>query len=281
MLFLEHDVQRPEGNRIDRWHAAHDVRRDCGVPFVMIDSGWRWTCGQEDFTSVYRSLVNQALQHPAGADVLGYYLRSGNNLDVWMQVTNRSGTTLGPANAATANVIVFERTKVIHTERFVRAAASSPLTSDLPHGGMGSYRVQLTNLPMGQWDRAVIVVLLDYRPDPSSRRFEAVQAAIAVEVPPASPTPPFTATPTPTDTPAVTPTPLPTETPTPSPTATVTATGEPSPTRTATPDRGRAYLPALWRGGNESGIRSIGHNQPDSRGATVSADGPQARPITP
>jgi hypothetical protein len=251
VLFLEHNVNQPPGNRIDRWWAAYDQRRSCGVPWVIIDSGWRYTCGLEDFRAVYTNLVNQALQRPAGADVSANFVRTGNHLDVWLRVTNWSGRPLGPANDATANVLVVERTKVVHTTRFVRAAADSAVPLDLPPGRMGTYRLQLDNVAVGQWDRAFVVALVDYHPDAASTRYEALQAAIAVEAPPPSPTPTRTATPPATATPTVTATPLATDTATPGPTAAATPVPSitvTSPRPTDLPPRSKAYLPWLRRG---------------------------------
>mgnify|MGYP002393047924 CR=1 FL=1 len=28
----------------DRWFDAYDGVRDCGVPLIVVDSGWRWSC---------------------------------------------------------------------------------------------------------------------------------------------------------------------------------------------------------------------------------------------
>jgi hypothetical protein len=256
VLFLEHNVNSPPGNRIDRWRAAADPRRTCYVPLVLIDGGWRHTCGQEDFRAVYASLVNQALQRPAGADITAHFTRAGNHLDVWARVANGSGVPLGRANDATVNVLVVERTRVVHTLRFVRAAASIALPLDLAPGLTGTYRVQLDNVPVARWDRAFVVVLVDYRPDAAATRYEALQSAIAVEPPPPSPTPPPTATSAATMTPTVTAMPTRTATPlaaataTPAPTA--TATAGPSVTATSSVPSEvappvRIYLPWMGR----------------------------------
>jgi hypothetical protein len=225
----------------------------------MIDSGWRYTCGPEDFHSVYSNLVNQALQHPAGADLNGVFIRTGNHLDVWLEVTNWSGKTLGPVNNATANVLVVERTKVVHTTRFVRAAGDTAFPLDLAPGATGIYRVQLDNVAVGRWDRVFVVVLVDYRPDIGSPHYEALQAAIAEEALP-SPTPTVPATVAPTATPTASPpatatetaTATPTSTDTAEPTPTASATAEPSatatvPSPTVPPLRPRAYLPWVNR----------------------------------
>jgi hypothetical protein len=257
VLFLEHNVDQPPGNRIDRWWDAVDPRRSCEVPLVMIDSGWRHTCGPESFRAVYTNLVNQALQHQAGADITASFTRTGNHLDVWLRVTNWSGVALGPAKDATVNVLVVERTKVVHTTRFVRAAADVAVPLALAPGLTGSYRVQLDNVPVGEWSRAFVLALVDYRPDATSTRHEALQSAIAVEAPPSSPTPPPTVTPPPTLTPPATATPAATTTSvatdTVTPGSTAAATPVPSATATppgptAPPPRPKAYLPWLQQG---------------------------------
>lgn len=218
VVFLEHAVIRRVGNRLDRWYAAYDGSRMCGVPFVIVDSGWKWTCGGEDFRAVYSAMVDEALGRSAGAELEGRYERDGDDLRVEVHVKNLSGTALGPSNDATVNVIVFERTKVIHTTRYVRAAAFAPIAAPLDDGEEGVYEVSLAHVVVGDWDRTQIVVLLDYRAFYSAVNFTALQAAIATDIDSVTPTASETSIP------FSSPTPTSETTQTPAASATVSAT---------------------------------------------------------
>lgn len=177
----------PSGNRLDRWY---DVIGDvsCGVPWVVIDSGFRFSCGYVDFASTYRTLADQAMANPPSADVTAAYRRVDDDVTVFVDVTNRAGRAIGFSDWATVSAMVFERVRVVHTGRYVRAAAYTELLEPLPDGATGSYTVRLEDVPVASWDRVGVAVVVDYRPDPNQTRFEALQSALAVEVQP-TPTP--------------------------------------------------------------------------------------------
>jgi len=224
VLFLEQNVYDPQGIRIDRYHDARGGVA-CGVPWVIVDSGYGVTCGYQAFREHYRGLVDAALAHPAGAEIAAQYRRSNNNIAVEATVTNRSGRTIGFDDWATIHALVYEHAHVVHTDRFVRAATQTELVEDLADGASQTVSLVLASVPVQNWDEASVVVIFDYRPDQTQSRFEALQSAIAVEV-----------TPTPTVTPTQ-------PTATPSPTV---ATSTPSPTielPTLPPNAPRIYLP--------------------------------------
>lgn len=178
MLFLEHDVYHPAGDRLERWYDA-EGGRSCGVPWVIIDSGFRVTCGRQNFAIVYRHLVDEALANPPTADVRATYELSDSNVVITAEVTNWSGLALGATNHGTVNALVFERLKVVHTERFMRAGTQKDIVPDLPHGQTGTYVLTLRDVPVADWARSTVIVLVDYRPTADVTRYEALQAAIA------------------------------------------------------------------------------------------------------
>ncbi len=178
MVFLEQDIDYPLGNRIDRWWDARDGE-PCGIPWTIVDSGFGVTCGAMEFEPAYRALVDQALMNPPAADVQASYRRTDNELSVGVHVTNRTATALGPDNLATINVLVYERVHRVHTDRFVQAVGQTDLLSPLAPGQTGSYLVSLTDVPVVDWGRSAVIVLVDYRPDPAQTRFAALQATVA------------------------------------------------------------------------------------------------------
>jgi len=218
VVFLEQNVYDPVGVRIDRYWDSVEQGPGFGVPFDMVDSGFRthygWENTQRDYETVFMAMVDEALERPAGAAIEAYYQRSDRDVTVNTRITNLSGLTLDyNTNGATAHAMVYERTPVVHTNRFVRAAL--PLAvRHLEPGATMDLDFFLETVPVQYWDRAAVVVLLDYRPDPAgSTRWESLQAAVAVEGTPPTATPDWTATSTATDTPRVTPTPSITPTP--------------------------------------------------------------------
>jgi hypothetical protein len=172
--------------------------------------------GWEDFRQKYTSMVDAALLRPAGAEIYAGYGRSGNNVQITAHVVNRSGGPLGRGNYATVNAVVYELSRVIHTGRFVRAATSQAIATDLWHGQTATYYLSLKDVPVLEWRAARVVVMLDYRPDPGSTKFDMLQAAEAVHGSPPTAIPEPTVTPRPTHTP--------------SPTLSATVTTGPSPT---------------------------------------------------
>jgi thiol-disulfide isomerase/thioredoxin len=200
VVFVEYSSASTLGNRLDRWYEACPVWQSCYLPLELVDSGWRWACGPKDHLAVYRSLVDEALANPPRAELTATYKREGDDLDMRIRAVNRSGRSLGPANDATVTVIVYENVRVLNTGRYARAAVDAPIGSSLADGAAADYRLQLADVAVSQWDRAVVLALIDYQPDPNSEAHEALQSVIAVEEMPA------TATPTPTPGPSPTPT---------------------------------------------------------------------------
>jgi len=60
VLFLEQDVDRPLGHRIDRWWKAHGSSASVYLPLVMADSGAVFSNGYEDFHDVYSAMVDES-----------------------------------------------------------------------------------------------------------------------------------------------------------------------------------------------------------------------------
>jgi len=181
VLFLEHDVDRPAGNRLDRWFDAHGTA-PCGVPLVLVDSGWRETCGErDDYRTDYAALVDEALAHPATATIRASFERQDTDVVVTAEVTNGNPHALGFEDWATVKALVFERARVVHTNRIVRAVAHTEIVADLMPGATGSYTVRLPEVPVTDWGQAGVLVILDHRSDPDGERFAALQSALAVE----------------------------------------------------------------------------------------------------
>jgi hypothetical protein len=219
VLFVEQHVDRSVGNRIDRWWDAYTGFPELGVPLVMVESGYRFTCGSEDYREKYTQMVDAALMRPAEAEIFAGYYRDGNNLQITAEVTNWSGRTLNLDNYATVNVLVYERARVVHTNRFVRAATAQAVIYDLPHGETQSFYLEVRNVPVAEWRLARVVVMVDYRPDTASTTYDMLQAVEAVVGAPPTRTPPATPTIPRTSTPTLTSSPGPTITPGPSPTS--------------------------------------------------------------
>ena len=242
-LFLEHSVDDRSDPRGNLWWTATGKSGSQQTPFVIVDSGFKYSNGSEDFQKSYTSLVDAALKNPPGAELAAYYVRRKDSFYVHVDVTNLLRSPLGYDNDARLDVLLYEDTQVIHVDRFVRQVARLNIEDDIPRNGSASFDIQMDVRPETRtnYSKSHVLVMLDYRPE-GSRGFVSAQAALAVEGMPTptaepSPTPaPPTDTPAPTDepSPTVAPTDPPTEPPTPEPTAT-------------TGPRGPVYLPYLLR----------------------------------
>jgi hypothetical protein len=171
VVFLEHDVDNPQGDRIDRFWAAYGPG-SVTLPLVMVDSGEQISHGYVPFASTYRAMVDSALSRPPMARLVVDRQRVGNSYSFEVQVTNLSETTMSSSNETSVHVIVYEETHVADTDRFVRGSTSVGITSLLPN------ETKTFNLTIGlhnvNWSRLHSVVLVDYRPGGA---YDMLQAA--------------------------------------------------------------------------------------------------------
>jgi hypothetical protein len=171
VVFLEHDVDDPQGDRISRFWAAYGPG-SVTLPLIMVDSGEEISYGYVAFASTYRAMVNRALARPAQARLVVDRQRLGNSYSFEVQVTNLSDTTLSSSNEASVHVIVYEDTHVADTDRFVRAATSVGITSLAPDETK-TYNLTIA-LQDVNWSKLHSVVLVDYRPGGA---YDMLQAA--------------------------------------------------------------------------------------------------------
>lgn len=241
VVFIEHAVEATYRNRSGRWFAAYGANRSAQTPLAMVDSGFRYTNGEEDYHRSYAGMIDAALTRSADAEVEAFYeQRRVDGLDkihLVVRVTNHGSHALSYDNYAAVHGILYEDVHVRDTSRFARSSAMVDLDPDLAPGESDSYELDL-ELPRGvQMGRSHVLAVVDYRPEGDSGHYDMVQAAFAVA---GLPTP--TAVATPTEEP--TPTRIPTATATAAPTALPTAA---PPTATAEPERPRIFLPVARR----------------------------------
>jgi hypothetical protein len=188
VLFLETDVDSDVlTGRQGRWWAAFGGG-SVTLPMVMVDSGYAYSNGYENFQIVYTSMVNTSLARPTLAQLTASVQRVGDALSVNVTVTNQSGVTLGSSNGATVWIIVYETfadapgaTERL-TTRYVRALASHGITPNLANGVSASYYLDVAALSGVVWDNLHVVALVDYRPGGLSGAFDTMQA-IQVDIP--------------------------------------------------------------------------------------------------
>lgn len=177
-MFLEYDVDdNAFYSREGRWWAAYGAGSVI-LPLVMVDSGNQISNGSEDFYTVYKGMVHAALARPALAEIEAYRWRAGDKVTFSAQVTNRSGVTLSGGNAATVHAIVYEETQVAITGRYVRAVASTGISSLAPDA-TATFELETSELVDVDWDKLRYLVLVDYRPAGSSGPYDMLQAAFA------------------------------------------------------------------------------------------------------
>jgi hypothetical protein len=188
VVLLEHDVYNPAGIRLERFYDARGTQ-SCGVPWVMVDSGYTFACGAMDFATVYRAMIDDALTRPPEADIQGSYERITDDVRVHVRLTNHTGRMLSFANWTTVNALVWEDAKVGRTSRFVRGGSQVDLPDNFADGATMNVDVLVANVPVADWAKAHVLVIADYRPEPTESRYVSLQAAELQPLVPNTPVP--------------------------------------------------------------------------------------------
>lgn len=149
------------------------------LPMIMTDSGMLISSGYLDFHDVYRDMVDTTLARPAEADVQATWWRSGDKIEIIVQLKNLRAAALDQANVV---AIVYEENRIKVTNRFGRVEVVRNVTDLLPNQDR---MVSLTSdaLTGVAWDKLRVIVLLEYyRPDLG--HYDMLQAAMAQQVAP-------------------------------------------------------------------------------------------------
>lgn len=148
---------------------------------VIVDSGHQVTNGYHaDFYNDYRTMIDAELTRPAQAEITATYQRIGNHVNFTGQVKNLSSVTLSSLNLATIHGIVYEDAHVGVTNRYVRAAVATNITSALAPSATTSFTLDTTDLTVIDWNKLHYLVLVDYRPAGATGPFDMLQAAFAL-----------------------------------------------------------------------------------------------------
>jgi hypothetical protein len=189
VVFVEQNVDDPLGDRSSKWWEAYDATGDEGLvalPLAMVSSGHQIAQGLsvspgptvEKFYNLYQTTIETELDRPPAAGLEAFSQRVGNRIRVTVWVTNGSDRLLEYwQNQAAVNAIVYEETHVALTDRFVRAAVDTFITTALPAHETAAFRLETPELSDVQWDRLHTVAFVDYRPEGGA--FDMLQAAVA------------------------------------------------------------------------------------------------------
>jgi hypothetical protein len=178
VVFLEQGVD-PVGNRVWRFWDSYGGST-ASYPCIMVDSGHQIRTGPVSYYDVYKGMVDAEMARPSQANIVASCWRVGNRVRVSGQMTNLSGVTLSSSlNGATINAIVYEDAHVGVTDRYVRAAPSTLITSALANGGTTTFTLETPDLTGVNWDKLHTIVLADYRPAGSSGPWDMLQATRA------------------------------------------------------------------------------------------------------
>ncbi|MCJ7550894.1 MAG: hypothetical protein MUQ30_14570 [Anaerolineae bacterium] len=180
VVFLEYDVDNPVSSRYNRWWAASGYPTSATLPLTMVDSGYRYRSGFEDFYTAYKGMVDAALANPPQAELIAYMQRSGDAMAFSVVVTNRSGQPLSQEQNAAVHALVYqEGGNAGLTQRFVHVGGNVFLDTPLPDGEPRRYAVTTADLETVDWQKLRGIALLDYRPDEQVPSYYALQAASA------------------------------------------------------------------------------------------------------
>jgi hypothetical protein len=180
VVFLEYYVFGDFPFREDRFWAAHGSG-SASFPLVIVDSGNQVVDGPVDYHTVYSQMVDAAMARPAKATIQATQQRIGNRVQFTVQVQNQSGVILSSdSNSATVHAIVYEDAHVGVTNRYVRAAVASTITSPLASGATASFTLETADLTVIDWNKLHYIALADYRPAGLSGPYDMLQAAWAL-----------------------------------------------------------------------------------------------------
>ncbi|OQA19782.1 MAG: Leucine Rich repeats (2 copies) [Chloroflexi bacterium ADurb.Bin360] len=178
VVFLEYDVDHPVEIRYRRWWAAYNYGASACLPLTMVDSGYRYSYGNEDFYTVYKGMVDDALANPRQAEMIAYMRRNGDRMVFDITVTNRSGEPLGYQNYATVHALVYEEGGAAGmTQRFVRAGSYTEIMG-LPLLDGETRHFSITTGPIGSvdWQKLHGVALVDSSQVGNYGPYQALQA---------------------------------------------------------------------------------------------------------
>lgn len=176
MIFVEQNVDAPLADRVDRWFDGYGLPGTVYLPLAMTDSGHEVNSGSVDYNEVYSQMVDASLERAPGAQMTATGTRSGDLLELAVQITNMSGATLSATNNATLTALVYRESTDPSSVPVIIRAATAPITT-LMDGGTGEYILEVVVAGIDP-DLTRWVVIADYRPDPSSSAFDTLQAVM-------------------------------------------------------------------------------------------------------
>jgi len=176
VLFIEQDVDAPEGNRLDRWFDGYGNPGTVYLPLVMVDSGYRVSNGQQSFRSVYSRMVDNSLRRPAEAVLVVESERVGSTLRFDVRLTNSTGIDLSAANDVTLNALVFEEPTDPSSVPVVMAADTASIMT-LADGATVD-RTFDVSVGSADWNRLRWVVIADYLPIGEGNPYDTLQAVM-------------------------------------------------------------------------------------------------------
>ena len=95
------------------------------LPLVMVDSGNQISNGYVDFHGVYQNMVETSLARPAEAEIGASWWRSGDQVELLVEIKNLRPT---PLENAWVVAIVYEENHIKVTNRFGRAEVVRPVS---------------------------------------------------------------------------------------------------------------------------------------------------------
>jgi hypothetical protein len=102
----------------------------------------------------------------------------GQAMRVYVQVENRSGSTLRPEDDAAVWVLLWEDERRGLTDTWVRATAVQPLTSPLEPGAEVTFTVDVTPAAAVDWGLVRTLALVEHRSE--GEKYDMLQAAVSV-----------------------------------------------------------------------------------------------------
>jgi len=176
-VLLEYDYDVFRSGRQDRFWASGASA--AYLPLVMVGSGYRTSSGEENYESVYRSMINEELDRPARATVSAYWRRAANVMRAYVEVSNLGDTDLEIDQEAAIWLIAYENASTGVSTTWVKSTAHRYLPFDLAPGETATAVIDTPAVSVANWNRMAGLVLVEDRPG-GVGAYDMVQAAEAL-----------------------------------------------------------------------------------------------------
>jgi hypothetical protein len=156
------------------------------TPMIMVDEFQHTDGRTQNFEAAYSDMVDRALRRRPGAHIDAAFKQVGNDVQVEARIINKLGKSLSATtDKAQVHALVWTEQKKYYSPHSAIVDASGGLCATIEDGAMATCKITIPGVN-ATGPIAHVLVMLDYLPDPTVRKWDMIQTASAVqgELPP-------------------------------------------------------------------------------------------------